>query len=522
MKRYVKALSIVMSLTLLSRFLGYVREAAFAAVFGVSTEADAFFAAFFVPETLNLILIAGSLSAAFMPVLIEARSRDPREAWYVASCILNLAAILLAATAVVGILTIDAWLPLLFPGYADGAMRLSMGISLLALPTLPLIGLSGLVGAVLNSVEHFTIPALGPVVADCIVIASIAVSSRVGGIHTVAIGMLIGALVQLLTAFTAMLLLGVKYNTSIDLRHSAVRQTGRLALPLTGYLAVAYSSQLVERRLASALSVGTISAFSYALRLFKLPLAILVGSLVTVIYPHLSSQVQSSDEGAFGETVSRAACVGVLVLTPISAWMTVNAHAVVSLLYGYGQFGESSVALTASILQAYSLALVPAGVRIILERGLYARQDTSTPLLIELANFAVYVYIANQLSIRYDAWGLAMARAISFSMLMLLYWLAISRSSSVTAHMQRIVSDCSRGLLACAMATAVWAAGSVLSEVDGVVLRRWHTGTALLGVVGVAGLVVYLGVLRLLTSSDSQVLNAAWSAVRNLLKQEGQ
>jgi peptidoglycan biosynthesis protein MviN/MurJ (putative lipid II flippase) len=178
--------------------------------------------------------------------------------------------------------------------------------------------------------------------------------------------------------------------------------------------------------------------------------------------------------------------------------------------------------LTASILQAYSLALVPAGVRIILERGLYARQDTSTPLLIELANFAVYVYIANQLSIRYDAWGLAMARAISFSMLMLLYWLAISRSSSVTAHMQRIVSDCSRGLLACAMATAVWAAGSVLSEVDGVVLRRWHTGTALLGVVGVAGLVVYLGVLRLLTSSDSQVLNAAWSAVRNLLKQEGQ
>ena len=484
-----KSLSILVGATLLSSFLGYARDAALATKFGASTATDAFFAAFFVPDTLYLILVAGSTSAVFIPVFIEYLEKDREEAWYVASCVFNVSALVLGIVVLVGVLTVRNWIPLLFPGYDESIRALSIELSLLLLPMLLFIGLSNLFTAALNSLEHFTVPALAPVISNVIVIAAIIFSGYLGGIHGVAVVVPIGMVFQSLVQLPVLVRLGARYRPVLNLWHPALRRVGKLAVPLIAYLAVAYASLVLERMLASTLSTGTVSAFNYAMRLFVLPVRSFGGTIGTVLYPRLSRQAASNDKQALTESLSKAIGVAVFLLLPKSIWLVINSEFLVSLVYGHGRFTPKDVHLTAIILGGYAIGLMPRGITGLLQRGFYALQDTVTPLLIEVFTLVMYVGGATGLTYAFGPVGLASARGLSFIIVVVISVWAFHRFHQTLVDRKRLLFLFGRYLLAGLFAAAIWSSPLWLGSkvnLGGIGKQGDILITATCGIVGLA------------------------------------
>ena len=269
--RLARAFGVVALLTLISSFLGYVRDAVMAARFGASTVTDGYFAAFFVPNTLSLILLSNSVAIVFLPIFVEAFQRDRRNAWRIASTLFNLSFLLLTAVVLLASLTAKLWMPILYSGFPDSTMQLAITLTQILMPMLLFIGLSTIVTAVLNSFDHFAVPAFAPVLTNVIVIIAIFLSYYWWDIEGVAVAVTVSALVQLLIQLPILRRFDSHYSLSLQLKDPMVARVFRLAIPLIIYFAIAYGSQAVERNIASSLVVGTVSAMSYACLLYTSP-----------------------------------------------------------------------------------------------------------------------------------------------------------------------------------------------------------------------------------------------------------
>ncbi len=510
--RIAKAFTAVALLGLLSSLLGYVRDAVLGARFGASSLTDAYFAASFVPNTLYLILISGTLSAVFIPIFTQYLERDRQAAWYVASCTINGAAVAVGAIVVIGSLTADLWMPLLFPGFAAGTQETSIELSYALLPILLFATLYSLFAAELNALRHFTCPALAPVICNLVAIAAIVCSGRLG-IRAVALGALAGMAAQMAAQVPPLMRGGARYHLSLGLRHPATQQLLRLGLPLLAYLAVAYASVFAERTIASTLGEGTVSAFNYALRVFNLPIGIFVASLVTVIYPQLSLQAARHDLEGLAGTLLQVVSSGALVLAPVSLWTVINSQWIVRILYGHGRFDAQSLALTGQVLQAYAIGMVPAGVNILLQRGFYARQEMVVPLAIEVGNLPLYLCMASVLAGFDGAHGLATARALSFAALTVVYLVVLGSRQRLPSWPRAVLSLLVRLLGACVAPGVAWSIPVWGSRLGLRVPASAQGDVAAVLLFGTLGIGLYLAALLLL-HRDSDLVGTALRLVR--------
>lgn len=455
--KIIKSFSIVAAFTLLSNILGYFREAALAAQYGASAATDAYFAAFFIPNTLYLILLSGSISTIFIPVFIEYRNKDKDEAWHIASSLFNISALVLSGIILICLISVRYWMVLLFPGFDEATMEMAITLVVILLPMLLFVGLSSLISSVLNSFEHFAIPALAPVVSNIFTIGVILYSDQLNGITTVALGVTIGMFIQFLLQVPTLFRKGAKYHMVCHLRHPALKRIGRLSLPLIIYLLFAYASLIIERNIASTLPEGTISSLNYALRVFSIPIAFTAGAIGTVIYPRLSLDIASHESDMFSRNVFRSMTGSLFFLAPISLWFIANSELVINMLFGYGKFTTDDVLVTSAILIGYSTGMAATGITRILQRSSYALQDTISPLWAEIGALILYVVIAPILTSQWGAWGLGIARGISFIFVMLaLLWLLLRKRVEFLFSLKDVLWVIGKYFLAGALAVAVF------------------------------------------------------------------
>src|SRR3989338_1349768 len=164
--------------TLASRILGFARDALMARLFGTSAPAQAFAVAFRFPNILRDLVGEGAASAAFVPVLTQYRQRSPQEFWTVVGILFNVMAVALAVLAALGWCAAPAIVRITAPGFADDPEKLALTIRLTRwlFPYLWFIGLTALAVSALNTLRHFTVPALGPCAMNVAMIASILVA----------------------------------------------------------------------------------------------------------------------------------------------------------------------------------------------------------------------------------------------------------------------------------------------------------------------------------------------------------
>ncbi len=460
-----RAAGIVGVATLVSRVFGYVRDMVLASFFGAGMAADAFIAAFRIPNLLRRLFGEGSLSIAFVPVFTQTLVKHGREnAMGLAVSSLKLLLILLSVVSVIGIVAAPLIVHLVAPGFFHTPEKMTLTVTLtrLMFPYVIFVGLVALCMGILNVLGHFAAPAIAPVLLNLAMIGAVLAVSRLSDSETVRVlglagGVLLGGVLQLGLQLPFLLRHGVRFYQSSGLWHPAMKQIGALMLPVIFGSAVYQINILVGTLLASFLPGGSVSYLYYADRLVQFPLGVFAQALATAVLPSLSRQAAADDHSGMGETFGHAMSLVLFVTIPAMVGLIVLREPIVALLFERGAFDRQTTRLTSDALLYYSIGLWAfSAVRIVVST-FYAMQDTRTPVMTAtvaiIANIVFGVILMGPMA----HCGLALATSLA-SMVNLGLLVFMLRRKMGTIHWRVIAGSCMKTLAASAIMAAYVAA----------------------------------------------------------------
>jgi putative peptidoglycan lipid II flippase len=423
-----QAASVVTAVTMLVSVFGYLREAALAAHFGVSATMDAYFAATFVPNNIYLILVVGTLSPVFIPLILgTSKDYNAERQNETISVVANFICVLLLTLISLGLLSAKYWLLILFPGFDTSTLLLSVHLTYIIFPSIAFLGLAGILTAVLNAFHRFALAAFAPVCSSVAIILSLVVARGQHAIRAVGFATAIGFLLQFLVLIPPIVRLGFKYVPRFTFSHPAIAQLLRLGGPLFLYLIVANASAIIERNLASRLSTGAVSAISYAIRLFVVPTNFLAAPLAMVSYPQFAREATMYNYGDLRRQLSQSIRFVIVLFLPITVWVLLNALPLTKIVYERGNFHSQDSIVISRVLRLYGIGILPNAINVILLRCCYALRDTLTPLTSETINFMIYTMAALVLTKYFGISGLAVSRGLTFFFVMSLLLMALRK-----------------------------------------------------------------------------------------------
>lgn len=491
--KVTRAAGVVGTATFLSRILGFVRDVVIAGFFGAGLASDAFFVAFRIPNLLRRLFAEGSLTVAFIPVFSEYLTRHGREeAFKLARSGMRMLSIILAVTAVAGILAAPLIVHIIAPGFTNSPEKYQLCVDLtrFMFPYIFFIGLVALCMGILNVLGHFAAPALAPVFLNLAMITSVLLlSPRLERpVFGLAVGVLLGGLLQLLLQIPFLLKNGVRFWQKTKIYHPGLKRIGLLMLPAVFGAAVYQINMVIGTLLASLLPEGSVSYLYYADRLVQFPLGIFAIATATAVLPSLSKQVAEKDFEGLRETFCHAMNFVLFITIPAMAGLVVLREPIVRLLFERGAFDAATVRLTAVALLYYCAGLWAfAAVRIVVSM-FYALQDTKTPVKMAVVSIGVNIVMGIVLMGPLKHGGLALATSLaSVVNLLLLVW-ALRRKIGMLGW-RLIMVSAGRSL-----AASLLMGGAVWGMSIWIIPRDHHASLKLLlGVTGAvaAGVAVY-------------------------------
>jgi putative peptidoglycan lipid II flippase len=410
----VTASLILTAAALASRLLGWIRLLVIGSQFGASRELDAYFAAFRIPDAIFQLVVAGALSAALIPVFSSYRARgQDREAWLLASSVINLVLIALSALSLVMAIFAPAIVPIVAPGFDAPTTELTVRMTRVMLISPVLIGMGAVVTGILNSHEQFTVPAIAPLLYNLAIIGAAIFLAPFMGVEGLAVGVAIGSLAHLAVQLPNLARVGQRYDLTIGLSHPGVRRVAWLMGPRTLGLAAGQLNFIVSTVLASGLPEGSITAYNYAFQLSQIPVGVVGVSIAVALFPTLSRDAALGRKSEIRRQVAGSLRVLVFVAAILTALMIVLREPLASVFFQYGLFSERSAQQTAGALGFFAIGLVGHIVVHVLTRAFYAMQDTRTPVSWAIVAVAINVPLMAWLVGPMGVEGLALALSIS-------------------------------------------------------------------------------------------------------------
>ena len=451
--------------TFASRVLGFVRDILIARFFGTTIAAQAFVIAFMIPNLLRDLAAEGAVSAAIIPTLV-AHLRKGREAfWELSILLFNATILILGALSLAGVLFAPAVVALVAPGFLNDPSQFELTVLLtrILFPFLFLIGLSAYAMGVLNTLQLFFVPALGPSLLNLGMIGSFFflvpyVNPPILGL---AFGVLIGGVIQFLIQIPLLRKKGFLYRPSISFRHPGVRQAGRLIVPRIFGSAIYQLSVVVDRVFASLGSVvgeGGVAALYYSNRIVQLPFALFGVSIATAALPTLSDQAHDEGLEAFRKTLLFSLQSVFFIMVPAVVGTLVLARPIVQILFERGSFDAYSTAITTDALFFYVTGLLSFSGAKILASAFYSLQDTRTPVKVGLLSLGVNVILNSVLMFPMKIGGIALATSLSSTFDFIYLYLLLKKRIGSFGGRMLFRSFCKQGAAGVLMALSLFLA----------------------------------------------------------------
>ncbi|MBI3301167.1 MAG: murein biosynthesis integral membrane protein MurJ [Deltaproteobacteria bacterium] len=397
--------------TLLSRPLGFVREAVQAALFGASRLTDAFLVAYNVPEMIQTLFFSGVLSNFFVPVITRYRE-EREELSAVFSVALNGALMLALILAGVCYVTAHEIITLAAPGLSGADRELAVFLFRLMLPMLVLHCLLAVVKGTLNSLDHYAMPEYAGVFFNLVMIASALLLAGSYGITSLALGVVGGSIVQLLVQMPVLVRKGIRYQPTLGFAHPALREMRGLVIGAVVATAVVPINAFVDRAMASGLPAGSISALAYAFRVFLLPVSLFAVPVYTVLLTDLSAAYYQGKPQAFKEQAAAGLSLLFAVALPATAVLVALATPLTRVLYERGQFTAADAVLTSQALAAFAAGTLAYGTSQVMVRLFNATKDTRTPAWVGVGSIALNAGGDWLLMQIWGHWGIALVTSI--------------------------------------------------------------------------------------------------------------
>jgi len=381
----------VMVAFIISNLIGLLAKTLTARYFGTSIESSAFFAANRFSEILFNLVAGGALGSAFVPVYAELLVKDEKDkAWKLASSIINIVTIVLIVLSILTVLfSEDVVRYILAPGFNAAETALTARLLRIQVLTSIIFGVSGLLMAILNSHQHFFLPAIAPAMYQLGWIFGLLVLSPEMGVDGLAWGVVIGAGMHLIVQLPKLLKLeGWTYKLGFGFAMREVREVARLMAPRLLGVAIVQLNFLLNIYLASFQSEGAITALSLAFTLMIMPEAAIAQSIAIAALPTLSALVAKGNLDAMRQTLASTLRAVILLAIPASIGLVVLRKPIVQLLYSGNAFDVNSVALVAWALLWYAIGLLGHGLVEVTSRAFYSLHDTRTPVIVGVGAMA--------------------------------------------------------------------------------------------------------------------------------------
>ncbi|MCP4156969.1 MAG: murein biosynthesis integral membrane protein MurJ [bacterium] len=406
-----------------SRIGGLFREIFIAAYFGASKATDIFAIGLTIAYFMRRIVAENALENAFLPIFSRIFHRTSRKkTWEAASSITNFTILLSLIFTVLGVILAPMIITLLFPGFAEkGMTQETVNMTRLILPYLFLVTIAAVMTTYLKAFNSFGIAEASSIFFSIGIIAGILAFRSVSGLYSLAYGVLLGGVMQILFLFPfissifKMKSMQFSYKLNINFDNPFNKKYYAQLAPITLDVLLSKTAEIVGKVLAAGLHTGCIAYLHFSMAIYRLPFAIVSQALNSVILKEFSEKIALFDKERAKRLFLDGIKTNVFLLTPISILMIVLAKPIVSLLLQRGSFDAQMVDNTAYALQFYSLGLIGWGVHSLTVRIFSARLDIKTSMILNFFMLAVNVGLSIYLvktSLTFA--GLALATSLSF------------------------------------------------------------------------------------------------------------
>ncbi len=420
---FTRGLTGMTGANLITKALGYARDALMVAFFGGGALADAYYAAFRIVNVFRRTVGEGALNAVFIPLLEKEKAKPApaaavffSSAWTVIfslSALVGLAGIIFSRQMV----TLAAWG---FKG-EPGQLELTALLAAVLMPHLLFVNVSALFTSALNSARRFFLPALAPAAFSLTVIALLlsfysgffaGLDGR-GKIILLAAAASASGLLQALVLLPALRKAGYTLNFSNPLQNLSAAPALLAAAPAALTLAQDQISMLINTVYASFLPAGSVTAIYNSARLVQFPVSLFAAAAAAVSLPELSARTAAGDSEGFREHLKPALASSWLIMLPAALGIAATALPVCRALFEHGRFSPEQSLLTSQALFWLALGLPAYGFNKVSASALYALGRQKEPLLIISSQLALNAALCFPLMRVMGAGGLMLATSIS-------------------------------------------------------------------------------------------------------------
>ncbi len=404
--------SVITLITLVSRPLGYVREAIQAYLFGATMLVDAFVVAFNFPELVQTLFFSGATSAFLVPVCTKYLDK-PDEYSAIYSTFMNLSAVATALLSLVFLFLSGPIVDLIAPGFTAETKRATQYLFLIMIPVILLHTLLSVMKAFLNAKEHFVAPELSGLLWNLAFIAAALLLSPFMGIYSLALGVTAGALLQVLMQIPYLRNLRIHYRPSISLAHPAVQEAKRLFLGALVATSIVPVNSFVGRIIGSYLPQGEVAALAYAFRIFILPASLFAVPVYTVMFSKISRLYHDGAMRGISDHIDGSTVLLCITLIPATVLLCTMGDSFVAILYQRGAFTAHDTAITNRALFGYSIGLLFYALSLSFVRVFNALHDMRTPAVVGVTSITLNAALAYYLMGPLGNLGIALATSVT-------------------------------------------------------------------------------------------------------------
>ncbi len=349
--------------SLLSRVLGFLRDRILAGQFGAGHDLDIYYAAFRIPDLMFNLLVLGALSAGFIPILTGLikdsncgkKDNSNKEAWILSSNILNLLVITLFVISALGAIFAPYLMKVVTPGFSPENQMLTANVTRIMFLSPIFLGISSVLGGILQSFKRFFIYSLAPIMYNIGIILGALFLAPIWGVYGLAWGVVLGAFLHMGIQLPMAFKIGYRYRPIINLKSKYIRKIGIMMVPRTLTLGISQINLLVITIIASTLAGGSITVFNFANNLHFFPVGVFGISFAIAAFPSLSGVAFNRPKliANFSSTVRQI----LFFVVPSTVFLLTLRAQIVRVVLGAGKFDWEDTVLTIHTLSFFAIGL---------------------------------------------------------------------------------------------------------------------------------------------------------------------
>jgi putative peptidoglycan lipid II flippase len=384
------------------------------------TGIDAYTVAFTIPDFMFFILVSGALSVTFIPVFNQRlASGNKKSAWELSTSLLNLLAIVTLVASVLIIIFAEQLVQYVVgPGLDESSRALAVSMMRVIAVNPFLFAVATVVASMQQAVGRFAFFALAPVLYNIgIIIGAVFFTNGInlfgwqvfdGGIMGVALGVVLGSMLQLIVSTFGLFGMGFDYRFKIFWKNKGFRQVLRLLPPRSLDQSIDYVNSIVETNLASRMAAGTVRAYQQAMALSYVPINLIGVAISTAAFPKMTERMGQGRPDLFKKELQTVLRVIVWLALPVTVVAFFGRGYLVNFIKNGGD------PLIAGIFAILALSILFRSIYYISARSFYAQQDTKTPLYISIFTIALNISLAVwfTMGLAMGVYGLAWAAVI--------------------------------------------------------------------------------------------------------------